>query len=99
MVIDVRRQQVEEPLAQRVEDARWDGWHERSTSHGASAPSRAWYSCLPRRSTTPNAPITPIGGRPECHEDGGLPPDHACGESRNAWRKEARSSCCTLGWI
>src|SRR3712207_7249560 len=28
----------------------------------------------------------------ECHEDGGLPPDHACGESRQAWRKEARSS-------
>src|SRR5215213_3384950 len=26
--------------------------------------------------------------RPECHEDGGLPPDHAFGESRNAWRKE-----------
>jgi hypothetical protein len=36
---------------------------------------------------------------PEWHEDGGLPPDHACGESRNACRKEARSSCCTLGWI
>jgi hypothetical protein len=35
----------------------------------------------------------------ECHEEGGLPPDHACGESRNAWRKEVRSSCCTLGWI
>jgi integrase len=36
---------------------------------------------------------------PEWHEDGGLPPDHACGESRNACRKEARSSCCMLGWI
>jgi predicted acyl esterase len=34
----------------------------------------------------------------ECHEDGGLPPDHACGESRQA-RWEARSSCCTSGWI
>src|ERR671932_2817542 len=47
MVIDVPWQEREELLAQRVEDARWDGRHERSTSHGALAPSRAWPSCLP----------------------------------------------------
>ena len=41
MVIEVRRQQGQELLAQRVEDARWEGRHERSTSHGALAPSRA----------------------------------------------------------
>src|SRR3712207_5126619 len=47
MVIDVRRQQGEDLLAQGVKDAGWDGRHERSTSHGALAPSRAWPSCLP----------------------------------------------------
>jgi hypothetical protein len=47
MVIDVRWQQSEELLAQRVKDAGWDGRHERCTSHGALAPSRAWPSCLP----------------------------------------------------
>ncbi len=47
MLIDVRRQQREELLAQRVKDAGWDGRHERSTAHGALAPSRAWPSCLP----------------------------------------------------
>jgi hypothetical protein len=47
MFIDVRRQQREELLAQRVKDAGWDGRHERSTAHGALAPSRAWPSCLP----------------------------------------------------
>src|SRR3712207_4126634 len=47
MVIDVRRQQGEDLLAQRVKDAGWDGRHERSTTHGALAPSRAWPSCLP----------------------------------------------------
>ena len=26
--------------------------------------------------------LPPDGGIPECHEGGGLPPDHACGESR-----------------
>jgi hypothetical protein len=41
MFIDMRRQQGEELLAQRVKDARWDGRHERSTSHGALAPSQA----------------------------------------------------------
>jgi hypothetical protein len=35
----VRRQQGEELLTQRVKDAGWDGRHERSTDHGASAPS------------------------------------------------------------
>jgi hypothetical protein len=34
-------QQGEEFLAQRLKDARWDGRHERSRTHGASAPSRA----------------------------------------------------------
>jgi hypothetical protein len=41
MAVDARRQLGEELLAQRVKDARWDGRHERSTAHGASAPSRA----------------------------------------------------------
>jgi hypothetical protein len=39
MVIDALGQQREELLAQRVKDARWDGGHEVSTDHGASAPS------------------------------------------------------------
>src|SRR3954468_11328768 len=46
MAIEVRRQQRVELLAQRV-DAGWDGRHERSTAHGALAPSRAWPWCLP----------------------------------------------------
>src|SRR3954452_14215820 len=41
------RQQGQKLLAQRVKDARWDGRHERSTAHGALAPSRPWPSCLP----------------------------------------------------
>jgi hypothetical protein len=41
MVIDALGQQGEELLAQRIKDARWDGRHEASTDHGASAPSRA----------------------------------------------------------
>ena len=41
MLIEVRRQQREELLAQRVKDAGWDGRHERSTAHGAlGAPLR-----------------------------------------------------------
>src|SRR4051794_12291574 len=43
----------EEFLPQRVKDARSDGRHERSTSHGASAPSRAWPLCLPPTITPP----------------------------------------------
>jgi hypothetical protein len=41
MPVVARGQQGEEFLAQRLKDARWDGRHERSTTHGASAPSRA----------------------------------------------------------
>jgi hypothetical protein len=41
------RKQGQKLLAQRVKDARWDGRHEEPTNHGASAPSRAWTSCLP----------------------------------------------------
>lgn len=67
MVIDVRRQQREELLAQRVKDARWDGRHERSTL------TERWHlrergpPACPRPSTTPDAPITPIGERPKVH--------------------------------
>jgi len=41
MPVHPRWPQGEELLAQRVKDARWNGRHERSTAHGASAPSRA----------------------------------------------------------
>src|SRR3954471_7317552 len=48
MVVEVRRQQGEEIRTQRLKDAGWDGRHEASTTHEASAPSRAWSSCLRR---------------------------------------------------
>jgi hypothetical protein len=63
MLIDVRWQQREELLAQGLKDARWDGRHERSTSHGALAPLRAWPSCLP-------SPISHVERRDQAYRRG-----------------------------
>src|SRR3954452_997430 len=64
MPVDAGRDQGEELLAQRVKDARWDGRHERSTAHGALAPSRGWPSCLPSSISHAGRRQRPTGGRP-----------------------------------
>src|SRR3954449_4324001 len=64
MPVDAGRDQGEELLAQRIKDARWDGRHERSTAHGALAPSRAWPSCLPSTLSHAGRRQRPTGGSP-----------------------------------